>query len=172
MVFNVGLTNLRDIDKALNQYGYDAEQAIEDGFREFSDRFTMKLYENASKYRVPTEVIEDIDIIVDALRLSIVISGEELLYFEYGTGIVGSQNPHPKTAGWIYDINDHGDSGWIYVPTESYHYEYATEIINGRNGITLARTSGMESKPFLYDTWLWGKRSVVNIIRKHINRLR
>lgn len=43
-------------------------------------------------------------------------------YKEYGTGIIGSQNPHVaealQQAGWRYDINNHGEKGWIY-PTEN-----------------------------------------------------
>lgn len=39
-------------------------------------------------------------------------------YREFGTGIVGSQNPHVDEAlvksGWQYDINEHGEKGWIY----------------------------------------------------------
>lgn len=39
-------------------------------------------------------------------------------YKEYGTGIVGSQNPHVaealQQAGWKYDVNEHGEKGWIY----------------------------------------------------------
>lgn len=36
-------------------------------------------------------------------------------YREYGTGIVGSNNPHPDVmSGWIYDVNNHGEKGWKY----------------------------------------------------------
>lgn len=36
-------------------------------------------------------------------------------YREYGTGIVGSNNPHPDImTGWKYDVNEHGEKGWIY----------------------------------------------------------
>lgn len=36
-------------------------------------------------------------------------------YREFGTGIVGSQNPHPDImSGWIYDVNEHGEKGWVY----------------------------------------------------------
>lgn len=40
-------------------------------------------------------------------------------YVEYGTGIVGASNPHPKLAdGWKYDTNSHGDKGWVYEDEE------------------------------------------------------
>ena len=39
-------------------------------------------------------------------------------YREFGTGIVGSQNPHISAylaeVGWIYDVNEHGEKGWRY----------------------------------------------------------
>lgn len=39
-------------------------------------------------------------------------------YQEFGTGIVGSNNPHIdevlEKSGWKYDINEHGEKGWIY----------------------------------------------------------
>ena len=39
-------------------------------------------------------------------------------YREFGTGIMGSQNPHIAEylaeVGWIYDVNEHGEAGWKY----------------------------------------------------------
>lgn len=43
---------------------------------------------------------------------------EKWTYKEYGTGIVGSMNPHVAEAlesiGWKYDVNEHGERGWWY----------------------------------------------------------
>lgn len=40
---------------------------------------------------------------------------EKDTYREFGTGVVGSQNPHPDImSGWQYDVNEHGEKGWIY----------------------------------------------------------
>lgn len=39
-------------------------------------------------------------------------------YKEFGTGITGANNPHLSEVlakvGWIYDVNQHGEKGWIY----------------------------------------------------------
>ena len=39
-------------------------------------------------------------------------------YKEFGTGVVGSQNPHISEflaeVGWQYDVNEHGEKGWKY----------------------------------------------------------
>ena len=60
------------------------------------------------------------------------------IYVEYGTGVVGANNPHPDATGWIYDINHHGDNGWVYF--------------NEREG-KIMRTKGQPSSPFMYNTF-------------------
>lgn len=59
------------------------------------------------------------------------------IYVEHGTGIVGRSNPHPELDGWVYDINGHGEEGWIYFNTN-----------DGR----LHWTAGMAARPFMYNT--------------------
>lgn len=60
-------------------------------------------------------------------------------YREFGTGMVGSENPHVADflakVGWKYDVNEHGEKGWIYpkgdgtygwtkgIPSEQKFYE-------------------------------------------------
>lgn len=58
-------------------------------------------------------------------------------YVEFGTGAVGSQNPHPLagTFNWKYDVNEHGEMGWWYFKEGAWHW-----------------TKGMPSRPFLYET--------------------
>jgi len=59
------------------------------------------------------------------------------IYVEYGTGVVGSRNPHPLPEGWVYDVNSHGEAGWKYF--------------NDRDG-RVHWTQGMPSRPFMYNT--------------------
>lgn len=58
-------------------------------------------------------------------------------FVEFGTGVTGSQNPHPETglANWKYDVNNHGESGWWYFNDGEWHW-----------------TKGMPSRPFMYET--------------------
>lgn len=58
-------------------------------------------------------------------------------FIEFGTGIVGSENPHPDTSitGWKYDTNDHGEKGWHYYRDGEWHW-----------------TKGMPSRPFMFET--------------------
>lgn len=58
-------------------------------------------------------------------------------YVEFGTGVIGSENPHPDTglSNWKYDVNSHGESGWFYYKDGTWHW-----------------TKGMISRPFMYET--------------------
>jgi hypothetical protein len=85
---------------------------------------------------------------------------EYAVLVEYGTGIVGAQNPHPGIGDgdWInvdsvsignktyssYDQEGHGEAGWWY-PSENGWYEAST-------GALLAWTKGSPARPFMYMT--------------------
>lgn len=58
-------------------------------------------------------------------------------FVEFGTGVVGQENPHPETgiANWKYDVNDHGEKGWFYFKDGEWHW-----------------TKGMPSRAFLFET--------------------
>lgn len=58
-------------------------------------------------------------------------------YVEFGTGVVGSQSPHPEPNGWVYDVNNHGEKGWVYYDEYSGGFR---------------RTKGFKSRPFMYNT--------------------
>ena len=58
-------------------------------------------------------------------------------YVEFGTGVVGSKSPHPDPQGWQYDINGHGDKGWVYYDDYSGEFRW---------------TKGFKSRPFMYNT--------------------
>lgn len=60
-------------------------------------------------------------------------------FVEFGTGIVGSESPHPDTslANWKYDVNSHGEAGWSYFNDRDGQWHW---------------TKGMESRPFMYET--------------------
>ena len=55
---------------------------------------------------------------VNKISGGIKTTDEDDTYKEFGTGIVGSQNPHFSDIlaqiGWKYDINEHGEKGWVY----------------------------------------------------------
>lgn len=58
-------------------------------------------------------------------------------YVEFGTGVVGKGSPHPDPQGWQYDINQHGEEGWVYYDDYSGKFRW---------------TKGFKSRPFMYNT--------------------
>ena len=58
-------------------------------------------------------------------------------YVEFGTGVVGESSPHPNPQDWQYDINSHGDEGWVYYDDYSGKFRW---------------TKGFKSRPFMYNT--------------------
>ena len=58
-------------------------------------------------------------------------------YVEFGTGVVGSTSPHPNPDGWAYDVNAHGDAGWVYYDDDAGKFRW---------------TKGFKSRPFMYNT--------------------
>lgn len=74
-------------------------------------------------------------------------------FVEYGTGIVGQANPHvdPPVSGWTYDINEHGESGWVYFDKRLGDFR---------------RTKGIEQRPFMYETSKELKRIATNVAKE------
>lgn len=73
-------------------------------------------------------------------------------YVEFGTGITGSENPHPDPSlgDWEYDQKNHGDSGWLYSKD---------------GGTTLHWTKGLPSRPFMFETGRDLKRLIPKIAK-------
>jgi len=78
---------------------------------------------------------------------TITATAEYAVYVEFGTGIVGEENPHPASGelGIEYDKKSHGESGWWY-PSEKGWYKPKD------GGPLLAWTKGMPARPFMYTT--------------------
>ncbi len=72
-------------------------------------------------------------------------------YVEFGTGVVGSTSPHPKPDGWQYDVNGHGDEGWVYYDDDSGKFRW---------------TKGFKSRPFMYNTARELERNCLKIARE------
>ena len=77
------------------------------------------------------------------------------VYVEFGTGVVGAGSPHPAPAGWRYDVNAHGESGWWYY--------------NDRDG-KMHWTKGMPSRPFMYNTARELEQECVKIAKEVFSR--
>ena len=64
-----------------------------------------------------------------------------LIFNEMGTGITGKNNPHknpsPAFKSWKYDVNEHGEKGWIYPKDDG----------------TFGWTKGLPSRHMFYDAF-------------------
>lgn len=78
-------------------------------------------------------------VVQDGAKWIIYTGCEWAPFVEFGTGIVGSQNPHPDTSlvNWKYDINSHGEKGWFYFNSTDGKWHW---------------TKGMPSRPFMFET--------------------
>lgn len=71
---------------------------------------------------------------------------EKALFYEMGTGVVGSNNPavseYVQKYGWIYDHHGHGNDGWWYptTPDDPNPYKWTDP-----DGQLRAWTKGLEA---------------------------
>lgn len=72
--------------------------------------------------------------------------GSYAMFVEYGTGIVGDENPNPQAAevGYQYDVHGHGHHGWWYPAPWG--------TMQADDGTMLAWTKGMPPRPFMQHT--------------------
>jgi len=75
-----------------------------------------------------------------SLGVGIIYAGSwYAMYVEFGSGIRGQEAQHPMAGelGYVYDVNNHGEDGWVYFNDRDGQYHW---------------TDGMPSRPFMYDT--------------------
>ena len=87
---------------------------------------------------------------VENNRGLIITNCDYAAFVEFGTGVVGSNSPHP-TMPWDYDVNSHGEAGWVYYDEEQGRFRW---------------TKGMPSRPFMYNTAKGLETKVVEIARE------
>ena len=81
-----------------------------------------------------------------------------IIFNEMGTGIVGSNNPHPNPDGpfksWKYDVNEHGEKGWVYQKEDG----------------TYGWTKGLPSRHMFYSAFQDIKDEIGNIVDIEIRK--
>lgn len=179
---NDTFTFIFDLDKLMNRmyhykdlpnFGLALERGLEKGLDQVSTEMVDKLLENLAMFGLQDSgLITSIDIDFLEEGVSLIIddgASGYAMFVEYGTGVVGADNPHPNPArsGWVYDINSHGEEGWWYQTVEGD--PNPTKYITS-TGEWLAWTKGMPSRPFMYMTWLWTTRRATQIIDMHIKK--
>lgn len=127
------ITRITEIRNKVKRMASELGQAlVEDGV------FIAKTWIIAYDAVETGELLNSIEGFFDAStgRGFIRASSDHAAFVEYGTGIRGyenKQNSPDRPAGWEYDKNHHGHSGWFYA--------------NGR------WTKGMPPRPFMWQTW-------------------
>jgi len=156
--------DLKGLDKTLAK----VEIAIEDAFVRIGDLVYKRLLENISYYGLGDTSLASTATITrywDGFAVS--VGADYAFFVEYGTGVVGQSSPHPSYVGkWEYDTNGHGIDGWYYPTTESDPNPYKHYY----NGVLYGFTRGMPSRPFMYNTWLYGTRIVNPVVHGYIRR--
>ena len=144
--------------------------AVEDLIRELTDKgVEVANIEIASMGAVDSSVlIESIQGWYDAgAQVGHVYTDlDYAILVEYGTGVVGESSPHPGIgdSDWHdpggasikgetyseYDQNKHGMGGWWYPSVNGWYIP--KEGLTNEEGLPLAWTMGMPSRPFMYYT--------------------
>lgn len=115
--YNIHLSpkEISEFQRQLNAFGTKMLNACITAVNEAAELGLEDNYESAEK--IPTEST------YNSVKGGIRTTDEIDTYREYGTGIVGSENPHPDAmSGWIYDVNEHGEKGWIYPTSDGYKW--------------------------------------------------
>ena len=79
---------------------------------------------------------------------------EKALFYEMGTGVVGSNHPavsdYVRRFGWVYDHHGHGNEGWWYptTPDDPNPYKWTDET-----GQLRAWTKGLEAMNGFYNAY-------------------
>ena len=112
-------SNINEVIDFVKQYTKALDKGIDNGIKEL----TKIAYEIVRKYCDNENLsnhLDNIQMDYDPItKIGTVSTGDEVILFkEMGTGIVGSNNPHPNPtsnfSSWTYDVNNHGEAGWKY----------------------------------------------------------
>lgn len=85
------------------------------------------------------------------------VGAEYGAYVEFGTGIVGADNPaiNASQHNWRYDVNEHGEAGWVYTPDDGETFYWT----KGQKPTSFMLLSSVEIREFmddLYKTYKFG----------------
>ena len=79
------------------------------------------------------------------------INSEYAVYVEFGTGVVGSSNPHDLASEMGYTYGK-AENGWWYPTDEA---DPNPTKFEAEDGTLIAHTKGQPAKSFMYDTALY-----------------
>lgn len=142
--FGLSVSEIKKAQKQIETYQKELVKKCETFARRMSDEGVMLAKIKLTQFpAIDTgELLESIKnepgiAVTDGSTWVIYTGCEYAAYVEFGFGLIGASNPHPDTsiAGWKYDVNQHGTSGWFYFKNNEWHW-----------------SGGQPSKPFMYET--------------------
>ena len=102
---------------------------------------------------------------------TIMARGSQVVYIEFGTGIVGAQNPeHPKPSLWPgymgHDVNKHGSKGWYFPIGDRSHIS----VLYGKKVARYQHTTGRFASAFMYRTAMYVRREFSKMLTEGVIR--
>lgn len=161
-----------DMDNAIRKFNgmTDAiEIGIVKGQAVFNQRMLTKINELAEKYGLQdSKTFSSLIVDSDEYGITLTFTSPHAEFVEYGTGVVGAGNPHPQAEkySWEYASGEKSSQGRWWYPTTSDDTNPYKKIT--KNGDWIAPTSGLPSRPIMYDTFLYGRRTYTRLINRYI----
>lgn len=155
----IDVENYKSIIKAQQAFGKlssKIDEALNNALFETGEKMERKAHSILASYGIDDGELAS-SIVLDKTNdgINLTATSNHADYVEFGTGIRGSESPHPKPDGWEYDVNGYGWTGWFYYDNQH----------------KLRWTAGSPSKPFMYKSWLYGSQIVGSQVTKHMNKL-
>ena len=118
MIYDIMNGGLRELRKELGNRTAKIRKIDDELSLAICERIIQIIKEEAKTIDYNDEmylaVTMDNQIIKTEKGYRVINTNQASTYSEFGTGMVGSQNPHPNPMGWEYDVNEHGIKGWRY----------------------------------------------------------
>lgn len=151
--------NLEEAKKFLNKYQEAYSKGIDNAVKYATEMMYNKVLEYCYANGISNHTSQIQWQYDDNAKSGRVWTNDMVIIFnEMGTGIVGSNNPHPNPDGpfksWKYDVNEHGEKGWKY-PKEDGTYGW---------------TKGLPSRHMFYSAFQDIKNEIGNIVDIEIRK--
>jgi hypothetical protein len=158
----VDLENTKNYAKMLNLTADAMDRGVRLGLEDVAQQLRKKIVEKASAHGLGgSNLLAGLEVFVYGNEIIVELDNEYASFVEFGTGIKGEVEPHPRWQenGWGYNTGGRKKKidarGYWFYP---------------KNGKLFLSRGGYKSRPFMYESWLWCRESFSNILRKHINR--
>lgn len=167
-VYELDFEHILDSVSDFEKLGVLLDRELDKANQELVSKTVAKLAFFLTSYGLP-ELVDSIAVYPVSDGVSIMVDKDYAVYLEFGTGIKGSDHPHPDPEGWQYMVGEmsrEGGGWWYPSNTEDPN---PLKSVNKETGEIFAWThGGLPSRPFMYDTMQWVKSQATKIYRRRI----